>query len=58
MSTKSDHVARRLRREKWLLSFLLPAVACCTLGGFYKFMITGDARWLLLCLSLLVFTGK
>lgn len=53
-----DPVARRLRREKWLLSFILPAIVVAVLIGGWQFLKTGDARWLLLLAALLLLKGK
>ena len=48
-------LAARRRREPWLVGAALVLVAAAILVGAVKFLTTGDARWLLLWLAVLIF---
>lgn len=48
-------IAARRRREPWLVgAAIVLAVVAIGVGG-WKFLVTGDARWLLLWLIVLIF---
>lgn len=48
-------IAARRRREPWLVAAAILIAVVAVLAGGWKFLATGDARWLLLWLAVLIF---
>lgn len=48
------YLARR-RREAWLVPLATFLILTATITGIAMWLVGGDSRWLLLCVSLLLF---